>query len=82
MGTTDEECKHGIYPASSCTICNGKDKAYQEELKRASEHNVFRMEAKFPSTCMECANPIKVGQRMVLVRSETPLPKYHEECYD
>lgn len=50
-----EECKHGIWPPTSCTICTGK------EVKTLVEDRVIivaRWHAKFPGKCHSCGDDI------------------------
>lgn len=66
-----DECIHGMYPVSSCTICNGKDKACKEE----PEVRVFP--ARYSGTCWDCDHDIEVGD---LIQYQEGKPVVHEEC--
>lgn len=55
-----DECKHGIWPPSSCTICTGKEIAPVE----ARIIIVARWRAKFPGKCHTCGDDIEVGQHI------------------
>lgn len=56
-----EDCIHGIWPPSSCTLCTGKD------IPVATESWTFivaRWEAKFPAKCYRCGDDISVGDQI------------------
>jgi hypothetical protein len=54
--TKDEECKHLVYPASACTICNGKD-AKQE----ATGQYTGTFDASYGGRCQNCPARVSEG---------------------
>ena len=54
----DDECIHGMYPASSCSLCNGRERREQAERDRI----VARWAAKFAGVCTKCGDDIAVGE--------------------
>ena len=75
MSTIDQdadECIHGIYPASSCSICNGNQ---HERVLLAQDWRTFP--AKYDGNCAGCDLPISVGQWIVW-RPDSPT--YHDGC--
>lgn len=70
--TEIEECVHGIYPETACTICNGR------KTKRAEISEDWRtFPAKYEGTCAGCGLPIAIGQ-FIVWRPDSPT--YHDGC--
>lgn len=69
----DEECIHGMYPITSCTICNGKDK------KAAMEPRTFK--ASYAGTCTNCYGRIEIGD-MILWHPMRQGVFCGESCWD
>jgi hypothetical protein len=72
--TTDtvlQECKHGLWPASSCTWCNGK------ELPLFAKSRAFR--ARFKSRCFVCKRDIRRGDYVVKMSSSKITGYVHAE---
>lgn len=56
----DDECIHGMYPASSCTLCNGKS----ERAQREADSIEYEFVAKFRGACQRCRDFINPGEEM------------------
>jgi len=69
---SDDECIHLIFPATACTLCNGKDAQRVKEDVWSEPFN-----ARYPGGC-PCGRPIRLGDSIVLHRP-TKRP-YHEGC--
>lgn len=60
------ECIHDVWPASSCTICNGR---VDRERAQALDTTVMaRMTAKFSGSC-QCDEAIDPGDPIALLSS-------------
>jgi hypothetical protein len=70
------ECLHGVWPSTSCTICNGKEKA---EDKRQLEAEAFLQYSKYPGHCSHCNESFLAGTEIVRIVNGTYI---HQECYD
>ena len=65
------ECIHGIWPASVCTVCNGKDRKAETEVHWRT------FPAKYAGQCAGCDLPINVGD---IIAWQEGQPIYHEGC--
>jgi len=71
----DEDCIHLIFPASACTICNGKDAAEKEWTKAFSDP----FQASYRSMCHEtCRRYVEPGEMIVINRKTGKV--CHEGC--
>lgn len=70
----DEECKHGIWPATSCSLCNGREKREQTERDRV----VWIGTARYAAVCAGgCGDFIEPGDRIVRTAADRYL---HHRC--
>lgn len=68
---TEEECIHGIWPATACTTCNGKDRRAETEIHWRT------FTAKYVGHCGGCNLPINIG---ATIAWHEDMGAYHEGC--
>ena len=69
--TDEEECIHGIWPASVCTTCNGKDRKAETDI----DWRTFV--AKYAGHCGGCNLPLREGELIVW---HADRGAFHEGC--
>lgn len=69
-----DECLHGIFPSSACTICNGRDELLARDGRRRyddvttsrvpvdDETRIFI--AQYDGFCSICHDPVHAGQEI------------------
>jgi len=60
MSLAEDECKHGIWPATSCTLCMHKPALAERPLVVI----VARWTAKYYSKCSACGESIEPGDEI------------------
>lgn len=70
----DGDCIHGVWPATSCSICSGHDAADRKVAERAP----VTFTAAYESACPSCRQPIRVGDTIAWKEGTRA---FHEGCW-
>lgn len=73
------ECIHGIYPESSCTVCNGRDRAERLEAQRQATTVAFYFTAQYGGECPRCGLPIAIHDQCAQMQDGTNI---HRGCIE